>query len=139
MISDRLYHVLKGLLSPINEREPEVLLLEKLSARCQENGVTEIINALSATVEGQTTDYYIRNFFKDRNIKVSALAPGIPMGRERGYLTMAHYSPHFRQENEFEKDLISKLLKIFVLIYFLKIFYIIFRGLLINFEHNDFE
>ena len=80
------YHVLKGLLSSINERGPEVLLLEKLSARCQENGVTEIINALSATVEGQTTDYYIRNFFKNRNIKVSALAHGIPMGGELDYL-----------------------------------------------------
>ena len=81
-----VYHVLEGLLSSINEKGPEVLLLDKLSDRCEQNEVSEIIIALSATVEGQTTDYYIKNFFKDRDIKVSSLAHGIPMGGELDYL-----------------------------------------------------
>ncbi len=80
------YHVLKGLLSSINGQGPEFLLLDKLMSRCQLYGVTEVIVALSATVEGQTTDYYIKNFFKDSNIKVSSLAHGIPIGGELDYL-----------------------------------------------------
>lgn len=80
------YHVLKGLLSAFDNLGPEDLLLEKLYARCVENGVTEIISALSATVEGKTTDYYIRDFFKNTNIKVSGLAHGIPIGGELDYL-----------------------------------------------------
>lgn len=80
------YHILKGLLSSINEQGPEVLLLDKLSARCEGKSEMEIILALSATVEGQTTDNYIRHFFKDKNIKISSLAHGIPMGGELDYL-----------------------------------------------------
>ncbi len=80
------YHVLKGLLSSIQEQGPEVLMLDKLMERCIQYKVSEIIVALSATVEGQTTDYYIKNFFKDKNIKVSSLAHGIPMGGELDYL-----------------------------------------------------
>jgi recombination protein RecR len=48
--------------------------------------VKEIIIALSATVEGQMTDHYIRNLFADKNIKISSLAHGIPMGGELDYL-----------------------------------------------------
>lgn len=81
-----LYHVIKGLLSSIDGRGPEFLLLDKLMERCLANKVSEIIIALSATVEGQTTDHYIRNFFKDMNIKVTSLAHGIPMGGELNYL-----------------------------------------------------
>jgi recombination protein RecR len=80
------YHVLKGLLSSLDGQGPEVLELEKLEKRREENGVEEIVIALSATVEGQTTDHYIKNFFKDKNIKVTSLARGIPIGGELDYL-----------------------------------------------------
>ena len=80
------YHVLQGLLSSISGQGPEVLLLDKLFERCKDNNVKEIIIALSATVEGQTTDYYIKNYFKETTIKVSSLAHGIPMGGELDYL-----------------------------------------------------
>ena len=80
------YHVLKGLLSSVNEQGTEVLLLDKLNDRCKSNDVKEIIVALSATIEGQTTDYYIKNYFKDKNVKVSTLAHGIPIGGELDYL-----------------------------------------------------
>ncbi|MBE6446967.1 MAG: recombination protein RecR [Alphaproteobacteria bacterium] len=80
------YHVLKGLLSSISGHGPEVLLLDKLSNRCKKNDVKEIIIALSATVEGQTTDHYIKNYFKETQVKISSLAHGIPMGGELDYL-----------------------------------------------------
>lgn len=80
------YHVLKGLLSSIDGKGPEVLLLDKLFKRCEENKVEEIIIALSATVEGQMTDNYIREQFRDKNIKITSLARGIPIGGELDYL-----------------------------------------------------
>lgn len=80
------YHVLQGLLSSIEGKGPEVLLLEKLSARCEQNKVEEIIIALSATIEGQMTDNYIREYFRNKNIKITSLARGIPMGGELDYL-----------------------------------------------------
>lgn len=80
------YHVLDGLLSSFENKGPEVLKLEHLSERCKNDGVSEIIIALSATVEGQTTSHYIRNFFKEEEIKITSLARGIPIGGELDYL-----------------------------------------------------
>jgi recombination protein RecR len=80
------YHILNGLLSSIEGRGPEVLMLDKLLKRCEEASVSEIIVALSATVEGQTTSHYIKGFLNDKNIKVTFLAHGIPVGGELEYL-----------------------------------------------------
>lgn len=80
------YHVLKGLLSSIEGNGPEVLLLDKLFQRCKEYNIEEIIIALSATIEGQMTDNYIREQFKGKNIKITSLARGIPIGGELDYL-----------------------------------------------------
>ncbi len=89
------YHVLKGLLSSIEGKGPEVLLLDELSRRCEENQVSEIIVALSATVEGQTTSHYIRSFFQEKGIKTTTLAHGIPIGGELDYLDEATLSTAF--------------------------------------------
>lgn len=81
------YHVLNGLLSSIDGRGPEFLRLDRLKERCVKNSVNEIIIALSATVEGQTTDHYIKSFFpKESGIKITSLARGIPVGGELDYL-----------------------------------------------------
>jgi recombination protein RecR len=80
------YHVLKGLLSSLDGQGPEFLRLDKLQKRCHEDNVSEIIIALSATVEGQTTDHYIKKFFQEKNIKITSLAHGIPIGGELDYL-----------------------------------------------------
>ncbi|MDR1551795.1 MAG: recombination mediator RecR [Holosporaceae bacterium] len=80
------YHVLKGLLSSIDGQGPELLMLDKLQKRCKENSITEIIIALSANVEGQTTNHYIRNFFKRSSLLITSLAQGIPIGGELDYL-----------------------------------------------------
>ena len=81
------YHVLNGLLSSVDGRGPEFLRLDKLKERCEKNSVNEIIIALSATVEGQTTSHYINSFFpKESKVKITSLARGIPVGGELDYL-----------------------------------------------------
>jgi recombination protein RecR len=80
------YHVLSGLLSSIDGRGPEVLMLDRLKERCAKGQVLEIIVALSATVEGQTTGHYIKNFFREQDMKITFLAHGIPIGGELDYL-----------------------------------------------------
>lgn len=84
------YHVLKGLLSSIEGKGPEVLMLDKLIKRCIENSVEEIVIALSATVDGQTTDQYIRNYLNSlkecSSIKKTSLAVGIPFGGELDFM-----------------------------------------------------
>jgi len=80
------YHVLGSTLSAVNQRTPENLKLLQLKRRCIENNVRELIIATNSTLEGQTTAYYITEFFKDSNITISRLASGIPMGGELDYL-----------------------------------------------------
>ena len=60
--------------------------MQKLLQRCQTNETVELIIATNATLEGQTTAYYITEYFQDFNIKITRLASGIPIGGELDYL-----------------------------------------------------
>ena len=80
------YHVLGGLLSAIDGMGPEELRLPALERRIRENNTAELILALPATVDGQTTAHYIAERFKDLPLKISSLAHGIPVGGELDYL-----------------------------------------------------
>lgn len=80
------YHVLGGLLSAIDGTGPEELRLPALERRIRENNTAELILALPATVDGQTTAHYIAERFKDLPLKISSLAQGIPIGGELDYL-----------------------------------------------------
>lgn len=80
------YHVLGGLLSAIDGTGPEELRLPALERRIRENNTAELILALPATVDGQTTAHYIAERFKDLSLKISSLAQGIPVGGELDYL-----------------------------------------------------
>lgn len=80
------YHVLGGLLSVIDGTGPEELRLPALERRIRENNTAELILALPATVDGQTTAHYIAERFKDLPLKISSLAQGIPVGGELDYL-----------------------------------------------------
>lgn len=80
------YHVLGGLLSAIDGTGPEELRLPALERRIRENNTEELILALPATVDGQTTAHYIAERFKDLPLKISSLAQGIPVGGELDYL-----------------------------------------------------
>lgn len=80
------YHVLGGILSAIDGITPEDLNIESMIKRIEEENIREIILALPATVDGQITANYINSKLKDREIKVSTLAQGIPMGAELDYM-----------------------------------------------------
>ena len=76
------FHILGGTLSNLNSQKKEDLLLDSLVERVKKNNIDEVILATSATVEGQTTAFYIQDSLKNLNIKVSKLAQGLPVGGE---------------------------------------------------------
>lgn len=77
-----LYHVLGGVISPIQGIGPEELKIESLLTRVTSGEVTEIILALSATMEGDTTSFYLGKRLKESSVKISSIARGIPVGGE---------------------------------------------------------
>ncbi len=80
------YHVLGGVLSALDGVGPEDLAITRLVARARDAGVTEVIVATSATVDGQTTAHYITDRLADCGVEVTQLAQGVPMGGELEYL-----------------------------------------------------
>ncbi len=80
------YHVLGGTLSPLDGVGPEELRIEELLERVQTDNIQEVIIALNATVDGQTTAHYLTDRLEDNPAKVSHLAHGVPVGGELDYL-----------------------------------------------------
>jgi len=80
------YHVLGGALSPLDGVGPDDLAIDKLAERVRAGGVGEVILAVNATVEGQTTAHYIMDRLAGTDVKVSRLAHGVPVGGELDYL-----------------------------------------------------
>ena len=95
------YHVLGGVLSPLDGVRPEHLNLDRLVARATEPGVVEVILALNATVDGQTTAHYITELLADAKVKVTRLAHGVPVGGELDYLDEGTLSAAIRQRTAF--------------------------------------
>ena len=81
-----LYHVLGGTLSALDGRGPEDLHIDRLVQRANSAGMQEIILALSATVDGQTTAHYIGEKLADMPVDITRLAHGMPIGGELDYL-----------------------------------------------------
>ncbi|RYD81692.1 MAG: recombination protein RecR [Sphingobacteriales bacterium] len=79
------YHVLTGLISPIDGIGPEDLSIDNLLKRVAEGDVKELIFALAATMEGDTTTFYISKKVKDFNVKITTIARGIAIGGELEY------------------------------------------------------
>lgn len=79
------YHVLGGLVSPIDGITPEQLRIRELVERIDEDGVEEIILATNASVEGESTALYIRQQIGDRQVKITRLARGLPIGVDLEY------------------------------------------------------
>jgi len=79
------YHVLGGLVSPIDGVGPEQLHIEELMQRVDEDGVEEIILATNASVEGESTALYIQQQLGERPVKISRLARGLPIGVDLEY------------------------------------------------------
>jgi recombination protein RecR len=80
------YHVLGGTLSPLDGVGPAELTIDALVSRAHDPEVKEIILALNATVDGQTTAHYITDLLHDANVIVTRLAHGVPVGGELDYL-----------------------------------------------------
>lgn len=80
-----LYHVLGGIISPMDGIGPSDLEIESLLSRVQNEGVKEVILALSTTMEGDTTNFYIFRKLAPLNIKITTIARGIAIGDELEY------------------------------------------------------
>jgi recombination protein RecR len=91
------YHVLGGTLSPLDGVGPNDLNLDRLVGRAAEEGVREIILAVNATVDGQTTAHYITDLLAHLPVKVTRLAHGVPVGGELDYLDEGTLAAAIRQ------------------------------------------
>jgi recombination protein RecR len=95
------YHVLGGTLSPLDGVGPEDLSINALVTRAHAPEVKEIVLALNATVDGQTTAHYITDMLQDANVTVTRLAHGVPVGGELDYLDEGTLSAAMRQRTPF--------------------------------------
>ena len=80
------YHVLKGLISPLDGINPEDIELEKLIDRVKKESYTEIILAFKPSIEGETTSLYIKRILGDMNLSITKIASGIPIGADMEYI-----------------------------------------------------
>lgn len=80
-----LYHVLGGIISPMDGVGPHDLEIDSLVKRVDEGGVKEVILALASTMEGDTTNFYLSRKLKGKNVKLSVIARGISVGDELEY------------------------------------------------------
>jgi len=95
------YHVLGGALSPLDGVGPDDLNLASLVGRVAEGGVKEVILAVNATVDGQTTAHYITELLSPYAVKVTRLAHGVPIGGELDYLDDGTLAAAMRQRTAF--------------------------------------
>ncbi|NEU14457.1 recombination protein RecR [Methylobacterium sp. BTF04] len=95
------YHVLGGVLSALDGVRPEHLNLDSLVTRAGEPALREIILALNATVDGQTTAHYVTESLKAYGLKVTRLAHGVPVGGELDYLDEGTLTAAIRSRTPF--------------------------------------
>jgi len=80
------YHVLHGVLSPLDGMGPEDLKTGKLLARIEKEEVKEVILATNPTAEGEATAFYLAKILKDKGLKITRIALGVPMGGDLKYM-----------------------------------------------------
>jgi recombination protein RecR len=95
------YHVLGGTLSPLDGVGPDDLNLASLVARVREGETKEVLLALNATVDGQTTAHYVTDLLRDTGVKITRLAHGVPVGGELDYLDEGTLAAAIRQRTLF--------------------------------------
>ena len=95
------YHVLGGALSPLDGIGPDDLNIAKLVGRVAEGGVREVILAVNATVDGQTTAHYITEMLAHLGVKCTRLAHGVPVGGELDYLDEGTLAAAMRSRTPF--------------------------------------
>ena len=95
------YHVLGGTLSPLDGIGPDQLNIEQLVARIAQGGIKEVILAVNATVEGQTTAHYLTDQIGGFDVKITRLAHGVPVGGELDYLDEGTLAAALRSRTAF--------------------------------------
>ncbi|GJE26085.1 recombination mediator RecR [Methylobacterium organophilum] len=95
------YHVLGGVLSALDGVRPEHLNIDRLVERASDPRVREVILALNATVDGQTTAHYVTEALRPLNLTVTRLAHGVPVGGELDYLDEGTLSAAIRSRTAF--------------------------------------
>jgi recombination protein RecR len=95
------YHVLGGTLSPLDGVGPQDLTIDALISRVHAEPIKEVILALNATVDGQTTAHYITELLQGADVKVTRLAHGVPVGGELDYLDEGTLSAAIKQRTLF--------------------------------------
>ena len=81
-----LYHVIDGLISPLDGKNPEDVKINLLIDRIKKENIKEIILALQPGIEGETTSLYISKIFENKDIKITRIAHGIPLGIDMEYI-----------------------------------------------------
>ncbi len=94
------YHVLGGLISPMDGINPEDLSIDGLIKRIKKEQIKEIILALRPGIEGNTTALYITKLLKDVDVKVTQIAQGVPIGAEMEYLDALTLEMAFENRNQ---------------------------------------
>lgn len=95
------YHVLGGLLSPLDGVGPDDINVGGLIARAQSDAVSEVVIALPATVDGQTTAHYLTEHLETANVAVTRLSQGVPVGGELDYLDEGTLAAAMRSRRAF--------------------------------------
>ena len=95
------YHVLGGTLSPLEGVGPDDLTIDALVSRAHDPVVKEVILALNATVDGQTTAHYVTDLLHNAEVKVTRLAHGVPVGGELDYLDEGTLAAAIKQRTPF--------------------------------------
>ena len=95
------YHVLGGTLSPLDGVGPDDLNVAGMVARVKAGGVTEVVLAMNATVDGQTTAHYVTDLLEGTGVSISRLAHGVPVGGELDYLDEGTLSAAIRSRRPF--------------------------------------
>ena len=102
------YHVLGGIISPIDGVGPQDLNLDSLEQKVQKGKVKEIIFALSATMEADTTNFYIYKTLSPYDVKTSAIARGIPVGDELEYTDEVTLGRSILKRVPYENSIVNK-------------------------------
>ena len=98
------FHILGGTLSSVGQKK-DGLLIDALIERIKRDKIEEVILATSATVEGQTTAYYIKDLLKNSNVKISKLGQGLPVGGEIESLDDGTLHSAFKNRTDINSDL----------------------------------
>ena len=101
------YHVLGGIISPMDGIGPSDLNIESLVQKVQNGAVKEVIMALSTTMEGDTTNFYIFKKLKDTNIKLSVIARGVSIGDELEYADEVTLGRSILNRTPYENSLVQ--------------------------------